>query len=279
MPPKKNMESSNPNMTPEGNFTLTYFPYAQDAVPHTALEEAIQYLYDCLPHTAEEAIENEQRYGQQCRPLTRKKKQQLKAFINHVLLPACEEGNQDAIYWMFFAYSYGLGVEQDKEKAIEYLKVLAEYGYPNMQCELGKEYATIDWSCIKDDDEELENKQHEAFKWFTKSAEQGNVEAMFWLGECYRDGKGADEDLKKAFEWFAKAAEHDYEEAMLELAFFYERGHVVEKNLDAAAEWYDKAGCHDKATRLRNGEDLWKSDADGFSANIPTMSWNQDKLF
>lgn len=273
------MEPSNPNLTPEGNFTLTYFPYAEDAEPHTPLEEAIQYLFDCLPKTDEEILQNIQRYHQQCRPLTRKKKHQLKTVINNVLQPAGEEGNQDAIYWMFFAYSYGLGVEQDEEKAIEYLKILAEYGYPDMQCELGKEYATIDWSCITHDEEELENKEHEAFKWFAKSAEQGNVEAMFYLGECYRNGKGVDEDYKKAFEWFAKAAEQDYEEAMTELAFFYERGCVVEKDLDAAAEWYDKAGWHDKATRLRNGEDLWKMDEDGFDVYTPMLSWNQDELF
>ena len=31
-----------PNITPEGYFTLTYFPADQDAKPHTPLEEAIQ---------------------------------------------------------------------------------------------------------------------------------------------------------------------------------------------------------------------------------------------
>lgn len=275
----KTMETNNPNMTPEGNFTLTYFPYNQDAVPQTPLEEAIQNLNDCLPCTDEETLQNTLRYGHQRRPLTRKKKRQLKDFINNVLLPACEEGNQDAIYWMFIAYSYGLGVEQDEEKAIEYLKILAEYGYPDMQCELGKEYATIDWSCDTDDEAELERKEFEAFRWFSKAAGQGNVEAMFYLGECYCNGKGVDEDYKKAFEWFAKAAEQDYEEAMTELAFFYERGAGVEKDLDAAAEWYDKAGCHDKATRLRNGEDLWKMDEDGFYVYTPMLSWNQDELF
>lgn len=278
------MKTTNPNITPEGNFTLTYFPYAEDAEPHTPLEEAIQCLSDCLPKTEEEILQNIQRYHHQRRHLTRKKKRQLKAFINNVLLPACEEGNQDAIYWMFMAYLYGLGVEEDCDKALEYLTIIANYGYPDMQCELGKEYVTIDWSCITHDEEELENKEHEAFKWFAKSAEQGNVEAMFCLGECYRDGAGVDQDYEKAFEWFAKAAELGYEEAMPDLAFLYERGAGVEKNLDAAAEWYDKAGWHEKATRLRNGEDLWKMDEkwkmdeDGFwyDSSMPPV-WFQDK--
>ena len=271
-------------MTPEGNFTLTYFPYNQDAVPQTPLEEAIQNLNDCLPCTDEETLQNTLRYGHQRRPLTRKKKRQLKAFINNVLLPACEEGNQDAIYWMFMAHLYGLGVEEDCDKALEYLTIIANYGYPDMQCELGKEYATIDWSCTTKNGEELEKKEHEAVRWFAKAVEQGNVEAMFCLGECYRDGTGVDQDYEKAFEWFAKAAELGYEEAMPDLAFLYERGAGVEKNLDAAAEWYDKAGWHEKATRLRNGEDLWKMDEkwkmdeDGFwyDSSMPPV-WFQDK--
>lgn len=211
------MDVLNPNLTTEGTFTLTYFPYAEDAEPHTPLEEAIQCLFDCLPKTEEEILQNIQRYHQQCRPLTRKKKHQLKTVINNVLLPACEEGNQDAIHWMFVAYANGLGVEQDEDKALEYLKILAEYGYPDMQCELGKWYETVDWGTRK------EEMNREAVKWFAKAAERGNVEAMYYLGECYRDGSGVDEDQKKAVEWFTKAAKQGHEEAKAELEFYNRR--------------------------------------------------------
>ena len=178
----------NPTITPEGNFRLTYFPYATDAEPQTPLEEAIQFLYDSYNHKGEFTMRS---------PLV---KEQLTDKINNVLLPACEEGNQDAIHWMFVAYANGLGVEQDEDKALEYLKILAEYGYPDMQCELGKWYETVDWGTRK------EEMNREAVKWFAKAAEQGNVEAMYCLGECYRDGSGVDEDQKKAVEWFTKAA-------------------------------------------------------------------------
>ena len=68
---ENSMVTTNPNLTPEGNFTLTYFPSAKDAVPRTPLEEAIQCLSDCLPKTEEEILQNIPRYHQQCRPLTR----------------------------------------------------------------------------------------------------------------------------------------------------------------------------------------------------------------
>ena len=196
------METHNPNITSEGNFTLTYFPNTE---PHTPLEEAIQVLYDCYNHKGE------------CPKQPSLVKEQLTDKINHVLLPACEEGNQDAIHWMFVAYSNGLGVEQDEDKALEYLKILAEYGYPDMQCGLGKWYETVDWGTRK------EEMNREAVKWFAKAAERGNVEAMYYLGECYRDGSGVDEDQKKAVEWFTKAAKQGHEEAKAELEFYNRR--------------------------------------------------------
>ena len=195
------METHNPNITPEGNFTLTYSPGKMDADPHTPLEEAIQYLFDCW------------NYEEVYHPQTRKTKKRLLNVINNVLLPACEGGNQDAIHWMFVAYLEGLGVEQDEDKALEYLKILAEYGYPDMQCELGKWYETIDWPTHK------RKMKREAVKWFKKAAKQGNTEAMYCLGECYRAGSGVRESLKKAIEWFTKAAEQGYEEAQTELEF------------------------------------------------------------
>ena len=184
------------------NFTLKYYPNTE---PHTPLEEAIQFLFDCWKH------------GEVCHSQTCKTNDQLWDVINNVLLPACEKGNQDAIHWMFVAYLHGLGVEQDEDRALDYLKILAEYGYPDMQCELGKWYETIDWDTRK------EEMNREAVRWFAKAAEQGNVEAMYLLGECYRDGSGVDEDQKKAVEWFTKAAKQGHEEAKAELEFYNRR--------------------------------------------------------
>lgn len=157
------MEKHNPNITPEGDFTLTYFPYRPDAKPHTALEEAIQYLYDCWE------------YEEELQPQSPMTKERLSFYINKVILPDAEAGNQDAIHWMFFAYQHGLGVEQDYGKAVEYLTLLADRGYPDMQCELGLCYQNVDWPCP--DEEECERRMREATKWLQKAAEQGNQDA------------------------------------------------------------------------------------------------------
>ena len=57
-------------------------------------------------------------------------------------------------------------------------------------------------------------------KWFTKSAEQGNVLAQLKLGVCYANGQGAGKDKKEAVKWFTKSAEQgdaDAKEALEKL--------------------------------------------------------------
>lgn len=242
------METTNSNIIPQGNFRLTYFPHQADSEPHTPLEEAIQYLFDCW------------NYEEVYRPWTRKTKKRLLSVINNTFLPACKEGNQDAVYWMFFAYLHGLGVEPDDEKALGYLKIIAEYGYPDMQCELGIRFCDINMGKMN----------RKAVRWFMKAAKQGDVEAMYWLGECYSDLYGVRNNDRKAFLWFKRAAKKGHEEAMWYLGLFYQRGIGVKKNLDIAAEWYEKAGRHDKARRLRAGEDDFAVDEDGF-LSYPTI--------
>ena len=240
------METNNPNLTPEGNFTLTYFPYAEDAEPHTALEEAIQYLFDCW------------NYEEVYRPWTLKTKKRLLNIINNELLPACEEGNQDAIYWMYYAYFYGIGVEEDLDKALEYLTIIADYGYPDMQYELGFLYNDCD-SLNKG----WRSRKHEAAHWLEKAAVQGNVEAMYMLGTIYDSCRwGIRHYQQRAFVWFKRAAELGHDEAMCSLCWCYKLGRGTKKDHEKALEWAEKAGWHQEAERLRNGED--QMDEDGF---------------
>lgn len=257
------METTNPNLTPEGNFRLTYFPYAIDAEPRTPLEEAIQFLYDCYNY--------EEEYPQQS-PMV---KEQLQYGINKVLLPACEEGNQDAIYWMYFAYFYGIGVEADGDKALEYLTTIAGYGYPDMQCELGFLY---------DDCYDLKmgwrSRKREAARWLKKAAEKGNVEAMYMLGTIYDlCGWGIRHYQKRAFVWFKRAAELGLDEAMCSLSGCYKIGRGTKKDRVKALEWAEKAGWHQEAERLRNGGEAdFEVDEDGFWP-FPMLGLDMDNPF
>ena len=48
---------------------------------------------------------------------------------------------------------------------------------------------------------------------YRKSAEQGDAEAQYNLGNCYRYGEGVEQNYEKAVEWYRKAAEQDYADA------------------------------------------------------------------
>ena len=247
------METNNPNIIPEGNFTLAYHPSDPNAEPHTALEAGIQFLYDCWnsnwPHTDEETIQYLHRYNQFNRPLSIKARKRLQRIIDKVLQPAFKEGNQDATYWLFVAYDVGLGVERDEDKALEYLKTLAESGYIDMQWKLASMCQCYYW------DNRKREMHREAVKWYEKLAMLGEEEAMYRLGVCFRDKNSGKRSCRKSFLWYKRAAERGHKEAMEELGFCYQREIGTKKDLATAAEWYEKAGMHDKAERLRKGED------------------------
>ena len=124
--------------------------------------------------------------------------------------------------------------------------------------------------CYYWDNREREMRR-EAVKWYEKLAKLGEEEAMYRLGECFSDKSGK-RSCRKSFLWYKRAAERGHKEAMEELGFCYQKGIGVKKDLATAAEWYEKAGMHDKANRLRNGEDEYAEDEDGFISHpIPYL--------
>ena len=47
----------------------------------------------------------------------------------------------------------------------------------------------------------------EAKKFFKKAAEQGHVDAQYYLGRCYEEGKGVSKNLSEAKKWYQKAVD------------------------------------------------------------------------
>jgi len=48
----------------------------------------------------------------------------------------------------------------------------------------------------------------EALKWFRRSAERGDPDAQFSMGQMYEDGVGVVQNYSLAARWYRKAAEH-----------------------------------------------------------------------
>ena len=90
----------------------------------------------------------------------------------------------------------------------------------------------------------------EAFKWYTKSAEQGDADAQYNLGNMYYDGQGVPQDYKEAVRWYTKSAEQGDADAQSMVGVCYADGLGVAKNPIEGYAWYNIA--------LANGEEKSK---------------------
>lgn len=100
----------------------------------------------------------------------------------------------------------------------------------------------------------------EALKWYKKSAENGNPEAMATVSFFYSLGKGVFPDEKEAFLWLQRASERGHTQSMVVLAEMYAAGDEIEKDLQRAFELYFKAAgkgdcdaAHQLAEMYENG--------------------------
>jgi TPR repeat protein len=76
----------------------------------------------------------------------------------------------------------------------------------------------------------------QAIHWYRKSAEHGNSEAQFNLGKRYYHGDGVDQDYAEARKWFEKSLAQGHAWASCELGTMYWLGQGVPRNLFAAAD-------------------------------------------
>lgn len=69
----------------------------------------------------------------------------------------------------------------------------------------------------------------------------GDDYSAFALGECYRKGRGCEQNDSLSYQWFCRVAEHGDELAQKKLGDCYFYGWGVEKNLDEAIKYYRMA--------------------------------------
>ena len=78
--------------------------------------------------------------------------------------------------------------------------------------------------------------------WLQKSAEGGNLQAVFMLSYCYEMGFGVEQNIPKALELLLEAAERGHVQAQNRMAICYGKGHLgLPKDEKLAIVWYQKA--------------------------------------
>jgi uncharacterized protein len=101
----------------------------------------------------------------------------------------------------------------------------------------------LGWLYIREVDELFDVKL--GLQYFKSSAEAGYVESMVWLARHYMYGspplEKKDKDYKQAFYWFCKAAEHNHAVAQRRLGYMYQEGLGATKDDGQAAIWYQKS--------------------------------------
>ena len=154
-------------------------------------------------------------------------------------------GDRNAMSALADCYLKGRGTAYDIDKGLSIHKALAEDetdGWESFR--IGSYYcysADYYYYCSnrKQPDKSLLDPV-EGMKWFHKSAQQNNHDAMEALGELYLYGKDVAMNKQEAVKWFLKAADLGNDQAMWNLGRCYEKGEGVEKNIDQAVYWYKK---------------------------------------
>jgi hypothetical protein len=80
-----------------------------------------------------------------------------------------------------------------------------------------------------------------ALKVWLETAEAGDPQSQYYVGEIYERGLGTAPDYAKAAEWYRKAADQGYTQSQINLGFLYEKGLGVPQDPQQALALYRKA--------------------------------------
>lgn len=121
----------------------------------------------------------------------------------------------------------------------------------------------------------------DAFRWFSRAAEQGHARAAADLGDCYWFGRGTEKDQKLAAEWFKKSAEDGNEYGQYNYGFCLYNGEGVEKNREEGLKWLRKAVENGSENAKKYLEELEGNGAgSGSEASSTSASTTEDdRLF
>ena len=91
-----------------------------------------------------------------------------------------------------------------------------------------------------------------ASKWYRLfSAEQGDNDAQFNLGQMYSNGLGVLQDFKEAAKWYRLSAEQGDAIAQCNLGGMYYKGEGVPQDDKEAVKWWKlAAGQHDEQAQF-----------------------------
>lgn len=172
-------------------------------------------------------------------------------------------GYADVQCWTADCYRLGKGVQQDLTKAIQYYDLArrqnnviasAWWGQLTLAQHKGTAWNALLFSAQKGNaDAQFWLGQYyfqgkfvvqayaKAVEYFMLAAKQGHIGASFYLGITYFYGKGVNKDNSLAFNYYLEAAKSGNPRAQYMVGKCYEQGLGIAKNDESAFDWYLKA--------------------------------------
>ena len=151
---------------------------------------------------------------------------------------------------IFFLLSFLISLGANAEIATDLMSA-AEKGDANAQYSVARSFEL---------GKRVKSDKKKALKWYSKSADQGHLEASYRLGLIYYKGIGGYKtDLEKAFKYLSQAAKGNHKRSQTHLAKMYENGDGVDKSEVLSDYWYEQAFSSklqslDEFIKQRSGE-------------------------
>ena len=164
---------------------------------------------------------------------------------------AAEQGFYFAQHELGSLYCNGSGVEQNASVALVWYHKAAEQGYTKSETLLGFAYYVGKVCEVK-----IKRDLAKAGKWFRVVAEkEGEFPYIqYLLGSMYQSGEGVPQNYTEALKWYRKSIEGGDNNAMGKLAVMYYFGQGVIQNYTLAHMWLNLASAHgdERAGKMRD---------------------------
>ncbi|KAI9361897.1 hypothetical protein BD770DRAFT_340282 [Pilaira anomala] len=143
----------------------------------------------------------------------------------------------------------------DLNYARELFTQAAQYGYAPSQFKLGLAYENGFLNCPVD--------PRRSIAWYSKAAEQGDVEAEFALSGWYLTGAEGvlPQSDSEAYLWARKAADRGNAKAEYAVGYYTETGTGTRQNIEEAKRWYMRAAAQNYRRAMQRLTDLKYSGA------------------
>ena len=163
-------------------------------------------------------------------------------------LKSAQEGNKFAQYSLANLYYYGNGVEKDLSQAFLWYRKSSEQGQPYAPYAVAQMYDKGEY--VSQSEENVQRYYKNALSGFLEleSKDQTDDNLYYKLGSMFKKGLGTDIDMDKAIDYFKRSAEMNNTNAKRTLALEYILGKHLEQNIEKGLEMLTE--CADSGDTL-----------------------------